>query len=208
MTFDLEAIKKLSNDIQSTIHAASLKAQKPLYQHASGRRLFLDEVLTEGVENGPVIGALSIIYSKNSFMAIDRIEKSRHSFKKKRRIILYLDSKPGQISSALLLELLKLEDGESFSKHKFVQKVDVEYFRENGQSVSSGEINEALSRMFRKTMNAYFGISGRNFVRKPFLLKMQEIGVNTGKSITYQQHKNQIDDNISGLVRNMNKSIS
>ena len=57
-------------------------------------------------------------------MAIDRIEKSRHSFKKKRRIILYLDSKPGQISSALLLELLKLEDGESFSKHKFVQKVD------------------------------------------------------------------------------------
>lgn len=141
-------------------------------------------------------------------MAIDRIEKSRHSFKKKRRIILYLDSKPGQISSALLLELLKLEDGESFSKHKFVQKVDVEYFRENGQSVSSGEINEALSRMFRKTMNAYFGISGRNFVRRPFLLKMQEIGVNTGKSITYQQHKNQIDDNISGLVRNLNKSIS
>ena len=208
MTFDLEAIKKLSNDIQSTIHAASVKAQKPLYQHASGRRLFLDEVMTEGVENGPVIGALSIIYSKNSIMAIDRIEKSRHSFKKKRRIILYLDSKPGQISSVLLLELLKLEDGESFSKHKFVQKVDVEYFRENGQSVSSGEINEALSRMFRKTMNAYFGISGRNFVRRPFLLKMQEIGVNTGKSITYQQHKNQIDDNISGLVRNLNKSIS
>ena len=57
-------------------------------------------------------------------------------------------------------------------------------------------------------MNAYFGISGRNFVRRPFLLKMQEIGVNTGKSITYQQHKNQIDDNISGLVRNLNKSIS
>jgi len=206
MTLESE-VNRLAKEISGTIRSAQEKSMKPIYQHRSGRRLFLDEVLSEGVDDGPIIGALAIVYSKNSFMAIDRIERAKAEFKKKRRIILYLDSKPGQIGSALLLELLKLEDGQKFSKHKFVQKVDKEYFRSNGLNVSSGEINEALSRMFRKTMNNFFGVDGRDFVRKPFVLKMQELGLNTSnKAITYQAYKNQIDTQTQDIIRNLNKT--
>jgi hypothetical protein len=207
LTIEIEALKRLEQEIRGTISAAVERSQKATYQHSSGRRLFLDEVLSEGVEDGPVVGALAIVYSQNSFMAIDRIEKSRGSYKKKRRIILYLDSKPGQIGSALLLELLKVTDGDEFSKHKFVQKVDEGYFRTNNLNISSGEINEALSRMFRKTLNNFFGIEGRNFVRRPFVLKMQEISLGSNNQpMTYENYKNQIDGQTNDLIRNLTRS--
>lgn len=204
---EIEALKRLEREIRDTISTAMERSQKPMYQHASGRRLFLDEMLREGLNDGPIVGALAIVYAQGSFMSLDRIETKGQTkkFKKKRRIIYYLDSRPGQIGSALLLELLKLEDGTRFSKHKFVRKIDKEYFRANGLNISSGEINEALSRMFRKTMPSFFGVDGRNFVRNPFVLKMQELSVARSRDVTYQSYKNQIDDQTYALVKNLNR---
>lgn len=206
---EIEALKRLEQEIRATINNALEHSKQPIYQHSSGRRLFLEEVIREGVDEGPVIGALQIVYASGQFMAVDRVERKANKFKKKRRIIYYLDSRPGQIGSTLLLELLKLSNGDKFSKHKFVQHIDKDYFQAHGINISSGEINEALSRMFRKTMPNFFGISGRDFIRTSFILRFQELHITNGRSeITYQQYKNQIDDQTNDLIRSLNKTVA
>ena len=110
-----------------------------MYQHSSGRRLFLQEVIEEGVTDGPIIGALAVVYAAGAFMSVDRVIKHSNQFKKRRRIIYYLDSRPGQIGSTLLLELLKIPDGDVFSKHKFVQRIDADYFQAESINISSGD---------------------------------------------------------------------
>jgi hypothetical protein len=176
-----------------------------MYQHSSGRRLFLQEVIEEGVTEGPIIGALAVVYAAGAFMSVDRVVRQSNQFKKRRRIIYYLDSRPGQIGSTLLLQLLKIPDGEVFSKHKFVQRIDAEYFQAESINISSGEINEALSRMLRKTMPGYFGIEGRRFVRNPFILRMQELSVQNTMKVDYTNYKREIDQQTNMLIRDLNK---
>ncbi|MHA2249882.1 MAG: hypothetical protein ACXAD7_05950 [Candidatus Kariarchaeaceae archaeon] len=201
---NIEAINRLEEEIRFSIRRTFDTSHKPPYQHSSGRRLFLSEVVEEGVQDGPIIGALAIVYAANAFMSVDRIVKESNSFKKRRRIIYYLDSRPGQIGSTLLLELLKIDDGQEFSKHKFVNKIDESYFQAETINISSGEINEALSRMFRKTMPGFFGIDGRSFVRRPFMLKMQELNVSNNR-VSYNNYKREIDDQTNLLIHKLNK---
>lgn len=202
---NIEVISRLENEIKLTIRKAYDASYKPIYQHSSGRRLFLNEVIEEGVIGGPIIGALAVVYAAGAFMSVDRIVKQSNKFKKRRRIIYYLDSRPGQIGSTLLLELLKIPDGNSFSKHKFVQRIDQEYFQAEQINISSGEINEALSRMFRKTMPRFFGIDGRQFIRRPFLLRMQELSVQSTQKIDYTNYKREIDSQTNSFVLDLNK---
>jgi hypothetical protein len=201
----IEAINRLEQEIRFTIRRAYDASYQPMYQHSSGRRLFLQEVIEEGVTEGPIIGALAVVYAAGAFMSVDRVVRQSNQFKKRRRIIYYLDSRPGQIGSTLLLQLLKIPDGEVFSKHKFVQRIDAEYFQAESINISSGEINEALSRMLRKTMPGYFGIEGRRFVRNPFILRMQELSVQNTMKVDYTNYKREIDQQTNMLIRDLNK---
>ncbi len=168
----------------------------------------LSEVMEHGVTDGPIIGALAIFYAPGQFLTLDRIIAKNQQFKKQRRIIYYLDSRTGQIGSTLLLELLKIQDGEKFSKAEFVQKIDKDYFEDF--TVSSGEINEALSRMFRKTMKNYFGINGRFFSRKPFSIYFRKIkvGKNTFDKNAYEMRKHEIDHQVNQFINKLNATFS
>ena len=200
-----ESINRLEKDIRQIISNSYSRSNRPIFQHINGRRLFLSEVIDEGVDDAPIIGALSIIYAAGVFLSLDRVVRSNNQFRKQRRIIYYLDSRPGQVGSSLLLELLKLTDGDVFSKHKFIQKIDESYFQSNDINISSGEINEALSRMFRKTLPEFFGVDGRQFKRAPFVLKMEEISVrNPHVDINYDSYKHEIDGQTYQLVKSLN----
>ena len=81
-------------------------------------------------------------------------------------------------------------------------------FQSEKINISSGEINEALSRMFRKTMIEYFGVEGRSFVRQPFMVKMQELNIQRTGKITYNRYKREIDQQTNQLVKKLNKVYS
>lgn len=153
-----------------------------------------------------VIGGLYIVYAPGSFMSVDRISMDQKGkFVKQRRIIFYLDSRPGQIGCTLLLQLLKIKNGAEFSKHKFVQQIDEEFFQGEGINISSGEINEALSRMFRKTMSNFFEIVGRTLIRKNFVVRINELSPRSKTQSTYSYVKREIDDHTKSLVRELNR---
>ncbi len=152
------------------------------------------------------IGGLNIVYSREKFMSVDRISFANDKFEKQRRIIFYLDSRPGQIGCTLLLQLLKIDDGAEFSKHKFVRRIDEEFFQGEGINISSGEINEALSRMFRKTMVNFFEIVGRNLVRKNFVVRINEVNSSDEYKSSYNFMKRNIDEKTRLLVTELNNS--
>ncbi len=202
----LDMLIKVETEIKETIRNA--QNSRHVFRHESGRRVVLSEVMEHGVSDGPLIGALAIFYAPGQFMTLDRIISKNQKFKKQRRIIYYLDSRAGQIGSTILLELLKIQDGELFSKANFVQKIDKSYFKDF--TVSSGEINEALSRMFRKTMKSFFGINGRFFTRKPFSVYFKEIKTNaaTFEKNPYESRKQEIDMQVDNFIRKLNKTQS
>lgn len=153
------------------------------------------------------IGGLNIVYSPGTFMSVDRISIVKGKFEKQRRIIYYLDSRPGQIGCTLLLQLLKINHGEEFSKHKFVRRIDEEFFQGEGIIISSGEINEALSRMFRKTMIHFFGIKGRNLERKNFIVRINELSSREKHYSSYNFMKREIDEQTKSLIAELNKLL-
>lgn len=202
---ELEALSRLEKEIRETIRKSYQASQKPTYQHTDGRRLFLSEVIKEGLEDGPIVGALIVVVAAGHFVAVDRVIKAANKYKKQRRIIFYLDSKSGQVGSTLLLELLKLKNGDEFSKPKFVQKIDETYFQSQDINISSGEINEALSRIFRKTMTNFFKVNGRTLVRNPFVLHMEELNIrNVHSKIDYENYKIQIDNHSYSVIKKLN----
>ncbi len=198
---------RLKHELRATIEKA--QDSKQLFTHQSGRRLLLSEVIEQGTMDGPVIGAIAIFYSKGKFMTVDRILNTENNkYKKLRRIIYYLDSRAGQIGSTLLLELLKINDGEKFSKAEFVQHIDKEFFKEF--AISSGEINEALSRMFRKTMKPFFGVRGRFFERNNFTIYFKEMVPRKDlvfQKDSYERSKQVIDSEINSFIKNLNKTV-
>lgn len=198
---ELEAFEKMEQEIRETI--------KNGFQKSSGgtlsQKMFMEDLLEEGTPGQQIIGGLNIVYLRGSFMSVDRISESNGKFRKQRRIIYYLDSRPGQIGSTLLLQLLQFNDGDEFSKHKFVQKVDEDFFQAEQINISSGEINEALSRMFRKTMLNFFFIDGRNIIRQPFLLRIQEIN-SASKLTAYPDYKRDIDGSTDSMLRELNQT--
>ncbi len=202
----LDILLNVEIEIRQTIKSAQNTRQ--LFRHESGRQLMLSEVMEHGVSDGPIIGALAIFYAPGYFMTLDRIVAKQKGFKKQRRIIYYLDSRPGQIGSTILLELLKLQDGERFSKAEFVQKIDQSYFE--NFTVSSGEINEALSRMFRKTMKQFFGINGRFFARKPFSVYFRKIKIppHGFDKNAYEFQKMEIDYQVNQFIKQLNKTFA
>ena len=197
---------RIKHELRATIEKA--QESKQLFTHQSGRRLMLSEVIEQGTLDGPAIGAIAVFYSKGKFMTVDRIVNTESKFKKMRRIIYYLDSRAGQIGSTLLLELLKIKDGEKFSKAQFVQYIDKEFFNEF--TVSSGEINEALSRMFRKTMKPFFGVNGRFFEKNNYTVFFKEMNGRpdvTFQKDGYERNKQSIDMEINSFIKNLNKTI-
>ena len=202
---EIEALSRLEEEIRQTIRSSYQASQKPTYQHADGRRLYLSEVIKEGLDEGPIVGALIVVVAAGHFVAVDRVIRASNKYRKQRRIIFYLDSKSGQVGSTLLLELLKLQNGDDFSKPKFVQRVDETYFQSQEVNISSGEINEALSRIFRKTMTNFFRVNGRQLQRNPFVLHMEELNIrNVHSKIDYENYKHQIDNHSYDVIKKLN----
>lgn len=202
-------IMQVESEIQETIRKA--QNSKQMFSHQSGRRLMLNEVMQIGTTDGPIIGAMIIFYAAGQFMTLDRIIRTADKFRKQRRIIYYLNSTAGQIGSTLLLELLKLEHGDHFSKSKFVQYIDEKFFET--LSVSSGEINEALSRMLRKTMKSFFGIDGKYFDKKDFIVYFQQMGKTDPENIKFDKHayetnKRSIDMNVIHILHDIQQAYA
>jgi len=202
--FNENPIASLIAEVQASIQRASTRMKNRYYVTVDGRMLPIGEIIqTENFrpQNKPIVGALYIAFSKDSFLSLDRIVREGNKFRKKRRIINYLDSRSGQISSAVLLEFLRIKDGEDFSKNKFVPYVDKVYF--NGRPISSGEINEVVGRMLRKTMTQFFSIEGRKFKRNNF-----PVGIlNLPARRDYPLVKHTIDTNLSNFIRQLTPQL-
>ena len=200
-----QMLLRVRQEIQDVIRNA--QNSNRTYAHESGRRLKLSEAIHQGTLNGANSGAIIIFYSPQKFMTVDRLlklEDVNSKFKKMRRIIYYLDSRTGQIGSTLLLELLKLQNGESFSKTKFIQKIDQEFF--STKNIPIGEINESLSRMLRKTMNNFFEIHGKQFKKSTFTIYFQELNKNLGlisEEESYSRNKVRIDSKVNHYLNNL-----
>lgn len=177
------------------------------YANISMNEMHLSAVYEQEQLQDLPVGGLNIVYSPGTFMSVDRINIVKGKFEKQRRIIYYLDSRPGQIGCTLLLQLLKINDGDEFSKHKFVRRIDEEFFQGEGIIISSGEINEALSRMFRKTMIHFFEIKGRNLVRKNFIFRINELNPREKHYSLYNFMKREIDDQTKSLIADLNKLL-
>ncbi|MFV2016138.1 MAG: hypothetical protein ACC656_11960, partial [Candidatus Heimdallarchaeota archaeon] len=187
-----------TNNATSSYHKYATKQQNQGYMSA-----LYEQNQTSDIP----IGGINIVYAPKVFMAVDRITLVKGKFVKQRRIIYYLDSRPGQIGYTLLLQLLNIKNGEEFSKHRFVQRIDEEFFQAEGKNISSGEINEALSRMFRKTMAHFFEIVGRKLVRKNFVVRIHKLNTQGKAQTSYNLLKSDIDEQANALVRELNKLL-
>jgi hypothetical protein len=202
-----EAIIRYENELRQSIKSESIASTTDSSKGRVGSRQFLKQIYADRPSDEQLIGGLNIIYAPGAFMSVDRVILVNGKFQKQRRIIYYLDSRPGQIGCTLLLQLLKIKNGEEFSKHKFVQRIDEEFFQSEGINISSGEINEALSRMFRKTMVNYFEIDGRMLLRNNFSITIQELNIRQSSQNTYSMMKRDIDHQASLFIRELNKLI-
>ena len=179
------------------------ESEKKRFMNQQGRRLPFDEIISRPLEpQKQITGALYLAYSPNSFLTVDRIinDRQNNNFKRSRRIINYLNSRTGQIGSAVLIELLKIENGAEFSKHKLIPTIDKVFF--NGRGISAGEINEAISRMFRKTMNDFFAVEGKRFVRKNFVVGIKNLPTNE----YYPLVKPNIDQSVNQFIYMLKKN--
>ena len=136
-----------------------------------GKRVRLNEVIK--VKEFSAILGLIIAYSAGSFMTIDRVDLEGMYPVRQKRIINRLDSYSGQVSSALMLELLQLRDKTQLSKYDLISHIQNKYFK--NKPVGTRDITESLNRMLRKTMNDYFYFENRYFRRTPFELRMIEV---------------------------------
>lgn len=202
-----EVIFKFEREIRFTIKHEAIPVSNSGENQAKINQFEYSEVQQDEYTVANLSGALSIFYVAGSFLSVDRIIKNQNSFKKQRRIIFYLDSRPGQIASTLFLQLLKIKNGEEFSKHRFIQRIDKEFFQSEGIIVSSGEINEALSRMFRKTMINYFGEDGRTFLRSPFSVRIHDINISNARVVGYNFYKTQIDYKVNSYISELNRLL-
>jgi len=175
----------------------------PKYRHASGRMLNLEEVKQEGLNDDPIIGALKLTYCQGRFLCVDRIKNKHGKYFRQRRILYKLEEKSGQIGAALLIELLKIPTGSKFSKHKVLRDIENNYFKDSGHYISSSDLNETISRMFRHTFSEYFSIKGRNLVHHDFLVKIDELTL--GKNETFQMYRRRIDEKSDRLIHSLNR---
>ena len=86
-----------------------------------GKRVRLNEVIK--VKEFSAILGLIIAYSAGSFMTIDRVDLEGMYPVRHKRIINRLDSYSGQVSSALMLELLQLRDKTQLSKYDLISHI-------------------------------------------------------------------------------------
>lgn len=203
----VEVLNRLENEIKSTIKNETPLVSPTVYKRTKSHHPLLTDIIAVNSDSKNLCSALNIVYASSSFMSVDRITKINDDFKRNRRIIYYLDSRTGQIGSMLLLQLLKAETEGPFSKHELVNKLDQEIFQAEGINISSGEITESLSRMFRKTMTDFFEIDGRRLVKKPYILKVQELKLNQYRTRNYDNYKHQIDSLSNHLMFTLNRMI-
>ena len=199
-----QTINRVGTEIQATMKRPRQTVYK--YSVENIRPALLPHIVEKEKNYTTIVGAIAVFYSKEHFMTLDRIQVKNNNFKKQRRIIYYLDSRLGQVGSTVLLELLKLHDGTQFSKNEFVNTLDTSIFRDH--NISSGEINDVLSRMMRRTFSHFFGVNGRKFIRKNFPVYFQEITNHKGildQENYYRVSKPQIDQKIFGLIKEMKK---
>ncbi len=192
-------LDKIAKEI-STDRAGSNYANEvsPRFQTTGGTRLNIKEVQTKN----EFVGALHVCHIPGKFLTVDRILGKRGKYNKSRRILYDLETRSGQIGAALFLALLKIENGDRFSKHQFIEEVEKEYFLTHDIIVPTSEITEVLSRMFRKTLDNFFGINGRYFARYNFLLKFTEL--EPSRRDAYLEFKNRIDKTSSEIIHGLN----
>lgn len=152
-----------------------LRQSSKLFVTENGKRVRLNEAIR--IREFSAVLGLIIAYSAGSFMSIDRFSlEGLHPIRHK-RIINRLNCYTGQVSSALMLELLRLRDQTKLSKYELIKDVQEKYF--NHKPVGTRDITESLNRMLRKTMDEYFFFENRFFRRNDFELRLVEIPRNT-----------------------------
>jgi len=152
-----------------------LRQSAKLFTIGNGKRVRLNEAIS--LREFSAVMGLIIAYSSGSFLSIDRFRfEGMHPLKYK-RIINRLNSYSGQVSSALVLELLRLRDQTKLSKYELIRKVQEKYFAH--KPVGTRDITESLNRMLRKTMDEYFWFEDRYFRRGNFEFRLIEVPKNT-----------------------------
>lgn len=204
---NVNVLNRLENEIKLTIKKELPLVKPSAFKKTRSNQPLLTDIIEENHVQDSVKSALNIVYAASSFMSVDRITKINEDFRRNRRIIYYLDSRTGQIGSMLLLQLLKSGHNQEFSKHELVQKIDTEIFQSEGINISTGEITESLSRMFRKTMSDFFEISGRTLVKKPYILRVQELKLTQYRQKHYNDYKHQIDSLSNQLMFRLNRMV-
>ncbi|MCE7734800.1 MAG: hypothetical protein GPJ54_07995 [Candidatus Heimdallarchaeota archaeon] len=204
---NVNVLNRLENEIKLTIKKELPIVKPSIFKRTKTSHPLLTDIVDEKHGDDSIESALNIVYAASSFMSVDRIVKKSDDFRRNRRIIYYLDSRTGQIGSMLLLQLLKSHNNQQFSKHDLVQKIDQEVFQSEGINISTGEITESLSRMFRKTMSDFFEISGRTLVKKPYMLRIQELKLTQYRQKHYNEYKYQIDNLSNQLMFRLNRMI-
>lgn len=152
-----------------------LRQSATLFTIGNGKRVRLNEAIRLR-EFSAVLG-LIIAYSAGSFLSIDRFRMEGIHPVRYKRIINRLNCYSGQVSSALMLELLRLRDETQLSKYELINTVQDKYFTH--KPVGTRDITESLNRMLRKTMDEYFWFEGRNFRRGNFEFRLVEVPRNT-----------------------------
>jgi len=152
-----------------------LRQSAKYFTISNGKRVRLNEAIRLR-EFSAMLG-LIIAYSAGSFMSVDRLRiEGLHPVRYK-RIINRLNCYSGQVSSALVLELLRLRDNTKLSKYDLIKEVQEKYF--SNKPVGTRDITESLNRMLRKTMDEFFWFEDRYFRRSNFELRLVEIPRNT-----------------------------
>ena len=152
-----------------------LRQSANLFTISNGKRVRLNEAIRLR-EFSTVLG-LIIAYSAGSFLSIDRFRAEGIHPVRYKRIINRLNCYSGQVSSALVLELLRLRDETKLSKYDLIQQVQEKYF--NHKPVGTRDITESLNRMLRKTMDEFFWFENRYFRRSDFEFRLVEVPRNT-----------------------------
>ncbi|MCG3215884.1 MAG: hypothetical protein KAS63_04175 [Candidatus Heimdallarchaeota archaeon] len=152
-----------------------LRQSSNLFTIGNGKRVRLNEAIR--VREFTAVLGLIIAYSAGTFMSIDRFRIEGHHPIRYKRIINRLNCYSGQVSSALMLELLRLRDETKLSKYDLIKKVQEKYFTQ--KPIGTRDITESLNRMLRKTMDEFFQFEDRYFRRSDFELRLVEIPRNT-----------------------------
>ncbi|MHA1685390.1 MAG: hypothetical protein ACTSYD_03155 [Candidatus Heimdallarchaeaceae archaeon] len=172
-------------EVRAQIDYAMRQSTK-LFSIENGRRVRLNEVIR--IREFTAMLGLIIAYSAGSFLSVDRFRiENMHPIRYK-RIINRLDSYSGQISSALLLELLWLRDRTQISKYRLIQYVQEKYFKY--KPIGTRDITESLNRMLRKTMCDYFWFENRYFRKSNFEVRLIEVP----RNIPYELAKLSVDN--------------